>query len=117
MSWNFCVFFVCVLLIRPSSCLKQEELFPFGIQDERLPSDTEDVSSDEFQLSVPIVFYESKMKSVFINENGLISFLTEVPHFLNAPFPLTYPVIAALYSDVDARDSGAVYYRFVLFSC
>ena len=38
-----------------------------------------------------------------VNENGLVSFLTEIPGFFNVEFPLAYPLIAALYSDVDTR--------------
>ncbi|XP_023223735.1 nidogen-1-like [Centruroides sculpturatus] len=46
-----------------------------------------------------------------VNDNGLLSFLTEVPAFFNAQFPLTYPIIAPLYSDVDTRGTGRIYYR------
>ncbi len=48
---------------------------------------------------------------VKVNENGLLSFLTEIPSFFNVQFPLDYPLIAALYSDVDCRVSGTVWYR------
>lgn len=34
-----------------------------------------------------------------------------MPRFYNLQFPLDYPVIAPLYSNVDVRASGAVYYR------
>lgn len=46
-----------------------------------------------------------------VNTNGVISFLTEISKFLNEPFPLEYPVVAPLYSNVDTRGIGAVYYR------
>ena len=46
-----------------------------------------------------------------MNENGLLSFLTEIPSFFNVQFPLDYPLLAALYSDVDCRESGSVYFR------
>ena len=46
-----------------------------------------------------------------VNENGLLSFLTEIPSYFNVQFPLDYPLIAALYSDVDARGAGAVWHR------
>ena len=41
-----------------------------------------------------------------VNENGLLSFLTEIPSFFNVQFPLDYPLLAALYSDVDCRQSS-----------
>ena len=46
-----------------------------------------------------------------MNEKGLLSFLTEIPSFFNVEFPLDYPIIAALYSDVDTRAAGNVWYR------
>ena len=38
-----------------------------------------------------------------VNENGLLSFLTEIPTYFNVQFPLDYPLLAALYSDIDCR--------------
>ena len=46
-----------------------------------------------------------------MNENGLLSFLTEIPSYFNIEFPLDYPIIAILYSDVDCRGSGTIWYR------
>ncbi len=47
-----------------------------------------------------------------VNENGLVSFLTEIPSYFNIEFPsLDYPIISVLYSDVDCRTSGVVWYR------
>lgn len=46
-----------------------------------------------------------------VNDNGILSFLTDIPSFLNIQFPLEYPVIAPLYTNVDNRKSGDIYYR------
>ena len=46
-----------------------------------------------------------------MNENGLLSFLTEIPSYFNIEFPLDYPIIAILYSDVDCRGSGSIWFR------
>ena len=46
--------------------------------------------------------------------------MTEIPSYFNVEFPLEYPLIAGLYSDVDARPSdgnsrgGAVWFRSVV---
>ena len=56
---------------------------------------------------------KNKFVYIQVNENGLVSFLTEIPSFFNVEFPLDYPIIAALYSDVDCRGSGNVFYRIV----
>lgn len=46
-----------------------------------------------------------------VNSNGLLSFLTEIPNFYNIQFPLNYPVIAALYANVDTSARGQIFYR------
>ena len=35
-----------------------------------------------------------------MNENGLVSFLTEISTFYSVQFPMDYPVIAPLYADI-----------------
>lgn len=40
-----------------------------------------------------------------------MSFITDLSAFFNIQFPLDYPVISPLYTNVDIRASGAVYYR------
>ena len=51
----------------------------------------------------PCRIYLNTFLKIQVNENGLVSFLTEIPGFFNVEFPLAYPLIAALYSDVDTR--------------
>lgn len=89
------------------------ELFPNGARygDQQLPKDVDDVSSSEIHLKTPILFYEQIFSSIYINSNGLLSFLTDISSFYNIQFPLDYPVIAPFYSDVDTRGSGTIYYR------
>ena len=82
------------------------QLYPFGNQygDIALPNDIEDFSSPEIKLQTSINFFQRQYQSIFVNENGLLSFLTEIPSFFNFEFPsLDYPIIAILYSDVDCR--------------
>ena len=43
-----------------------------------------------------------------MNENGLLSFQTELPSYYNVELPMDYPVIAPFYTDVDIRRSGQV---------
>ncbi|RWS25534.1 nidogen-1-like protein, partial [Leptotrombidium deliense] len=41
-----------------------------------------------------------------VNTNGILSFITELPSYFGTPFPLTYPIIAPFYADVDTRKTG-----------
>uniref|UniRef100_A0A1B6D9X9 Nidogen n=1 Tax=Clastoptera arizonana TaxID=38151 RepID=A0A1B6D9X9_9HEMI len=70
-----------------------------------------DVSSPEIPLTVPIVLYGEEFNSIFVNENGLLSFLTDIPQFISVQIPLHYPAIAPLYSNVDIGGRGNVFYR------
>lgn len=51
------------------------------------------------------------MKNRFqVNGNGVLSFARAMQRFFNIAFPLDDPVIAPLYTHVDTRGSGIVYY-------
>ena len=71
---------ICILLVGLCDAIPKEDLFPYGVQDDRLSSGTDDVSSPEVQLSVPIVFFETIYKSIFVShqtftEKYLIAFV------------------------------------------
>ncbi|CAH1396121.1 unnamed protein product [Nezara viridula] len=87
-----------------------EALYPFGPDfDGQLPRGED--SSQEVRLDVPIKFYGQTYQSIYVNDNGLLSFQTDIPKFFNEPFPLEYPVIAPFYSNVDNRGAGTIYFR------
>ncbi|KAH8299746.1 hypothetical protein KR044_005465 [Drosophila immigrans] len=58
------------------------------------------------QLDQPINFYGEKYEQIYINTNGILTFNVEFTEYLNQPFPLEYPSIAAFYSNVDTSNSG-----------
>lgn len=118
-----------LLILGLTKALQRGFLYPHGrgFPDQTLPPQ-DDVSGPELFLKTPIVFYNDVYTSVFVsifiliyshfknfykqvNSNGLISFITEVSRFFNLQFPLDFPAIAPLYSNVDVRASGSVYYR------
>ncbi|XP_028136673.1 nidogen [Diabrotica virgifera virgifera] len=70
----------------------------------------DDISSSEIRLREPIVFFGVTYESIFVNSNGLLSFQTEIPRFINIEFPLDYPIIAPFYSNVDTTSVGTVSY-------
>lgn len=57
---------ICYLIFNCNAITK-DQLYPFGIQDDHLRQDSDDVSSPEVQLSIPIVFYENIYKSIFVS--------------------------------------------------
>ncbi|KAK9738878.1 Calcium-binding EGF domain [Popillia japonica] len=55
--------------------------------------------SEEVHLVVPIIYYGTTFKTIYVNSNGILSFQTDIPQFFNSEFPLDYPIIAPLYSN------------------
>lgn len=104
---------LCSLSSRGTQALTLNELYPYGSQDEVLNREATDVSSPEIALTVPIVLFQDTFGSVYVNDNGLLSFMTEISAYYNREFPLFYPIIAPMYSDVDTSKNGqgTIYYR------
>ena len=40
-----------------------------------------------------------------------MSYLAAIETYTSSPFPLSYPIIAPYWADVDTRGNGSVYYR------
>jgi Secretion system C-terminal sorting domain len=74
----------------------------------------DDGSSAEMTLPFTFSFYNNQFNSVFINNNGNISFATSYVTFSSSSFPSNqYLMVAPFWADVDTRDalSGLVYYK------
>jgi len=75
-------------------------------------------NDDDFSFSVALPFsfdlYGSTYSSVFINNNGNLSFDSGFCSFTSTGFPVSgFPMVAPFWADVDTRNeiSGVVYYR------
>ena len=114
MYWNLCLVLLC-LHQQLCHCISLDQLFPYGLQFGDSPllqgEGMEDASSTEVHLSVPLKYFQREYLSLFVNENGLVSFLTEISTFYSVQFPMDYPVIAPFYADIDTRGGGQVYWR------
>lgn len=74
----------------------------------------DDMFSNIISLPFSFNFYGTIFDSLYINNNGNISFLAPYYTFTATPFPdWTYNMIAPFWGDVDTRDSasGLVYYQ------
>ncbi|GBP55566.1 Nidogen-1 [Eumeta japonica] len=91
--------------------LSRDQFYPYGPGlDVQLPKGYE-IASPEIKLKVPVVFYGEIYDSIYVNNYGVVSFRSNIPTFLNAEFPLPYPAVAGLYTNVDTSSDGTVYYR------
>ncbi|GAB4145338.1 MAG: hypothetical protein Fur0041_19980 [Bacteroidia bacterium] len=74
----------------------------------------DDGSTQPIQLPFNFCFYGQTMNSLFINNNGNISFIAPYGTFTSNSFPdPTFIMIAPFWGDVDTRNalSGVVYYK------
>ncbi|NXT52435.1 SNED1 protein, partial [Pluvianellus socialis] len=89
-------------------------LYPFGTEvgDVTTPYEDDGMSPEIF-LWEPFSFYGKPHRSLYVNNNGVVSFGTGVPEFTPEPFPLPghRPFVAPYWADVDIRLGGDVFYR------
>ncbi|XP_051169856.1 nidogen isoform X3 [Leptopilina boulardi] len=92
--------------------LSKNDLYPYATPGANtLKNDPSgQLASIEAILKTPIIFYDNVFNSIFVNGNGVLSFARSMQRFFNIAFPLDDPVIAPLYTHVDTRGSGTIYW-------
>ncbi|XP_072765184.1 nidogen isoform X3 [Anoplolepis gracilipes] len=110
--WSVLLGLALVLIAPYTAALSKNDLYQYtGPGALALESDPNRMLiSAETILKTPIVFYDKIYNSIFVNGNGVLSFARAMQRFFNIAFPLDDPVIAPLYTHVDTRASGTVYY-------
>ncbi|XP_061754985.1 alpha-tectorin [Nerophis ophidion] len=92
----------------------QDVLYPFGPvhMDLETPK-MDDGSSPEIPLLIPFIFFSIPYRTIYVNNNGVISFNEQVSQFTPEAFPLSdsRSFIAPLWADVHNGIRGDVYYR------
>ncbi|XP_054855760.1 sushi, nidogen and EGF-like domain-containing protein 1 [Eublepharis macularius] len=113
---TFCAF----LLLAAGSTLTSAQnptgslLYPYGTsQGDRKNDKIDDGSSAEISISVPFTFYTKPYHSLYVNNNGVVSFGVRVSQYTPNPFPLDggSPFVAPYWADVDTRKGGDVFWR------
>ncbi|KAL4689376.1 hypothetical protein H8959_012167 [Pygathrix nigripes] len=90
------------------------DFYPFGAErGDAVTPKQDDGGSGLRPLSVPFPFFGAEHSGLYVNNNGIISFLKEVSQFTPVAFPIAKDrcVVAAFWADVDNRRAGDVYYR------
>ncbi|NXN89949.1 SNED1 protein, partial [Bombycilla garrulus] len=90
------------------------EFYPFGpAQGDAATRKQDDGGSELRPLSIPFPFFGAGHTGLYVNNNGIISFLKEVSQFTPVAFPISKDrrVVAAFWADVDNRRAGEIYYR------
>ncbi|KAL9985251.1 hypothetical protein ACROYT_G007629 [Oculina patagonica] len=91
-----------------------QNFYPFGQSegDLLLPAN-DDGSSGTVPISIPFPFFDRNHDSLFVNTNGVISFLVQVSQYTPDTFPLgdNRRLVAPFWADVNTRNGGEVFYR------
>ncbi|XP_006875291.1 PREDICTED: sushi, nidogen and EGF-like domain-containing protein 1 [Chrysochloris asiatica] len=90
------------------------DFYPFGAErGDAVTPKQDDGGSGLRPLSEPFPFFGAEHSGLYVNNNGIISFLKEVSQFTPVAFPIAKDrcVVAAFWADVDNRRAGDVYYR------
>ncbi|XP_069598806.1 alpha-tectorin-like [Ranitomeya imitator] len=91
-----------------------EVLYPYGPRQSDLTTPLQDDgASGEVRLSIEFTFFGKKYKSLYVNNNGVISFNKAVSKYTPNAFPLTNgeTFVTPFWGDVNNRLGGTVYYR------
>ncbi|XP_053908613.1 sushi, nidogen and EGF-like domain-containing protein 1 [Cuculus canorus] len=89
-------------------------LYPFGTgTGDAVTPHEDDGMSPEIHLWENFSFYGRAHGSLYVNNNGGVSFGVGVPEFTPEPFPLSghRPFVAPFWADVDNRLEGNIFYR------
>uniref|UniRef100_A0A672P1U9 Tectorin alpha n=1 Tax=Sinocyclocheilus grahami TaxID=75366 RepID=A0A672P1U9_SINGR len=106
--------FLCQHLLFLCLAFSQDTLYPFGPAHRDLETPKmDDGSSPEIPILIPFIFFNLPSRSLYVNNNGVISFNIQVSQFTPEAFPLSdsRSFIAPLWADVHNGIRGDVYYR------
>ncbi|KAK7103484.1 nidogen-like [Littorina saxatilis] len=104
---------VLLLVVVVVNAVPRQLMYPFGTQpgDKSLPP-SDEWSSDEIGLTIPIVFFDTPFRAIYVNNNGHVSFDTEIPNYQgDLVLPIGLKLIAPFLADIDTRGAGRVFYR------
>ncbi|XP_054916683.1 sushi, nidogen and EGF-like domain-containing protein 1 isoform X1 [Poeciliopsis prolifica] len=104
----------CTLLPGVETAVSLEDFYPFGPdQGDAQTTAQDDGGSGLREISVAFPFFGDRHSGLYVNNNGLVSFLREVSQFTPVAFPIAGDrrVVAPFWADVDNRLAGSVFYR------
>ncbi|XP_061492670.1 sushi, nidogen and EGF-like domain-containing protein 1 isoform X6 [Rhineura floridana] len=102
------------LRLRAKGAMPLADFYPFGpAQGDAATPQQDDGGSGLRPIAVKFPFFGAAHMALYVNNNGIISFLKEVSQFTPVAFPISKDrrVVAAFWADVDNRRAGQIYYR------
>uniref|UniRef100_A0A670JEI9 NIDO domain-containing protein n=1 Tax=Podarcis muralis TaxID=64176 RepID=A0A670JEI9_PODMU len=101
-------------LTSPADASNESLMYPYGTaQGDTKNPKSDDGTSTKIITAVPFSFYGKKYSSLYVNNNGVVSFGVNVSQYTPDPFPLDLgsPFVAPYWGDVDNTRGGDVLWR------
>ncbi|XP_012826283.1 sushi, nidogen and EGF-like domain-containing protein 1 isoform X1 [Xenopus tropicalis] len=109
------LFWIFISMVwRAQGMVPLEDFYPFGTKEgDTVTRRQDDGGSGLLPISKAFTFFGDKHSGLYVNNNGVVSFLREVSQFTPVAFPISGDrrVVAAFWADVDNRRGGNVFYR------
>ncbi|XP_068098037.1 uncharacterized protein [Hyperolius riggenbachi] len=88
-------------------------LYPYGSSIDSLSPKIDDGGTELIRLSRVIPLFGTEYSSLYVNNNGLLSFQSPISQYVPQALPVAYgnPFLAIFWADVDNRYQGDIYYR------
>uniref|UniRef100_A0A8C5PVW9 Sushi, nidogen and EGF like domains 1 n=1 Tax=Leptobrachium leishanense TaxID=445787 RepID=A0A8C5PVW9_9ANUR len=105
---------LCSMWCSAHSLVPLSDFYPFGPgEGDFVTRRQDDGGSGLLSISRAFAFFGDKHSGLYVNNNGVVSFLREVSQFTPVAFPISGDrrVVAAFWADVDNRRGGEVFYR------
>lgn len=109
---SMCMLLILLHGVEPAVPL--QDFYPFGLDEgDSQTIEQDDGGSGLLAISVAFPFFGERHMGLYVNNNGLVSFLREVSQFTPVAFPIAGDrrVVAPFWADVDNRRAGKVFYR------
>uniref|UniRef100_A0A452H9M6 NIDO domain-containing protein n=1 Tax=Gopherus agassizii TaxID=38772 RepID=A0A452H9M6_9SAUR len=110
----FLLLLLRLVLPAPVKIAEDSLLYPYGpAQGDQQNPKADDGASPEIPISMTFIFYGKEHRSLYVNNNGVVSFGVSVSQYTPDPFPLAdgRPFVAPYWGDVNNVLGGDVYYR------
>ena len=112
--WILTKLLILAVNLRPSEEMSISDLQPFGAaQGDTLIPPLDDGSSGLISMSATFPFFGRQYNTMFVNVNGGFSFERELSSYSSHDFPMpaAIPVIIAVWTDINTRNGGDIWYR------
>ncbi|XP_075046985.1 uncharacterized protein LOC142107450 [Mixophyes fleayi] len=88
-------------------------LYPYGSAIDTINPKSDDGSSSIIRLSTAIPLFGSNYSSLYVNNNGLLSFRSPIGQYVPQELPVAFgnPFLALFWADINNQVAGDIYFR------